>query len=78
VIVSDSWTVHRARAAGKRRQNPDADIDDELRDMRAARAEDYIRDLVDTFPPLTQEQRSRLAAILRTSRTVELPDGDAA
>jgi hypothetical protein len=62
------WTIYRARAAGKRRQNPDADISGELRDMRAARAEDYIRDLVDSFPPLTVAQRDKLVAILRPSR----------
>ncbi len=29
------------------------------------RAEDYIRRLVDTAPPLTDEQRDRLAILLR-------------
>jgi hypothetical protein len=35
----------------------------------------YIKSIVDRAPELTAEQRDRLAAILRTSRT---PDGEAA
>ncbi len=31
------------------------------------RAEDYIRRLVDNAPPLTDEQRDRLAVLLRPS-----------
>jgi hypothetical protein len=34
------------------------------RDLAAARAEDYIRKLVDAAPPLTDTQRSRLAVLL--------------
>lgn len=41
-------------------------------------AEQRIRKIVDGAPPLTQEQRDRLALILRTGRTVELVGGDAA
>jgi hypothetical protein len=39
-----TWTTHRAIAAGKRRQNPKADISAELRDMRAARFAERIHD----------------------------------
>jgi hypothetical protein len=35
------------------------------RAVKAVRAEDYIRQLVDSAPPLTAEQRTRLAEILR-------------
>jgi hypothetical protein len=38
--------------------------------FRAEAAERYIRELVDTFPPLTAEQKSRLAVLLLT------PGGD--
>jgi hypothetical protein len=38
------------------------------RAVKAVRAEDYIRRLVDSAPPLTAEQRDRLATILKPSR----------
>lgn len=38
--------------------------DDSARNLAAARAEDYIKRLVDSAPPLTEAQRSRLAALL--------------
>ena len=41
------------------------------RDLRAAELEDYIRTAVDAAPPFTDEQRVRLAALLRPSG----PDG---
>lgn len=36
-------------------------------DYRAAKAEAYIRELVDAAPPLSEAQRQRLAALLRPS-----------
>ena len=59
------WHPHdKAKLAGARR------------DLRAAKLEAHIRSVVDTFPPLTPEQRDRLAVLLRGTRT---PDtGDAA
>lgn len=41
------------------------------REYRVVAAEDYIRELVESAPPLTTEQRSRLALLLR-------PTGDTA
>lgn len=35
------------------------------RDLRAARAAEYIQRLVDEAPPLTAEQRDKLAVLLR-------------
>ncbi len=61
-----SWTTERARLAVTIRHHPDdrAAIETARRDLRAARGEDYIRRLVDGAPPLTAEQRARIAAIL--------------
>ncbi len=61
------WTHERARVASlSRSRTPD---DPELvgarRDLRAARAEDYIKRLVDAAPPLTTAQKDRLALLLR-------------
>ena len=39
---------------------------DKRRDYAAAKLEDYIRRVVETAPPLTQDQRSRIAALLRS------------
>lgn len=60
-----AWTQERARLAALSRHHPDGpEVDDARRDLRAARAEDYIRELVDQAPPLTDDQRRRLVAIL--------------
>lgn len=39
--------------------------------LKAIRAEDYVRELVDTFPPLSPAQRDKLAALLRPAPLVE-------
>jgi hypothetical protein len=48
---------------------------DARRDLRAANAAQYVRDLVDQWPPLSDAQRGRLAALLRGA---EGGDDDAA
>lgn len=57
----------RARVAGlTRHQGPDSPRTLEAqRDLRAARLEEHIRRTVDAAPPLTAEQRDRLAVLLR-------------
>ncbi len=60
-----SWTHARARLAATRRHHPDADTSLLERDLRAARAEDYIKRVVDAAPPLTAAQRERIALALR-------------
>lgn len=68
-----SWTSKRSRLNALQRYRPvdDPVVDDARRDLRAARLEDYIARTVAAAPPLTTEQRDRLAALLR-------PGGDAA
>jgi hypothetical protein len=58
---------HHGRVASlTRSRNPDdPDLLAAKRDLRAARAEDYIRELAAAAPPLTAEQRDRLALLLR-------------
>jgi hypothetical protein len=71
----------RARLAAVRRHHPDqVDLTaDARRDLRVANAGQYIRDLVDTWPPLSAEQRGRLAALLASGGQEgaddEPPDG---
>jgi hypothetical protein len=55
----------RARIAAGQRWNPeDPGLAEQRRDFHASRAEEYIRELVDGFPPLTADQRNQLAVLL--------------
>ncbi len=62
-----SWTKARSNVANTIRLHPDdaEAIAEARRLLKAARAEDYIRKLVDESPPLTDAIRDRLALILR-------------
>lgn len=65
-----SWTTHRARVAGLSHREPDdPELLDARRDLRAARAEDYITKVLAEAPPLTDQQRTRLCELLRPART---------
>lgn len=62
------WTHHRARVAALARNGHGADdpaVIDARRDLRAERLADHIRRVVDAAPPLTAEQRDRLAFLIR-------------
>lgn len=56
----------RARVARVARYHPDQPelAADDRRALKAAVAEQYVRELVDGWPPLTPDQRGRLAALL--------------
>ncbi len=66
--MAHQWHRERARlAVTTRHHGADAPQTQEARrDLRASRAEDYIRDLVASAPPLTTAQRDRLVVLLRT------------
>jgi hypothetical protein len=56
----------RARVAAQRRHHPDDPETDRLAaDFKADRLAAYIQRLVDESPPLTADQRDRLALLLR-------------
>lgn len=59
-----SWTHTRAKIANTKRLDPDADVTDLKRQLKAERLEDYIQRTVDSAPRLTEAQRARLAALL--------------
>ncbi len=63
-----SWTRERASVAAlaKHRTPDDPDLADARRNLRAARLEYYIRATVEAAPPLTAQQRDRLALLLRS------------
>ncbi len=61
-----SWTAERARVASlsRSRTPDDPDLIAARRNLRAERLADYIQRTVDAAPPLTAEQRARLAGLL--------------
>lgn len=60
-----SLSAKKAHAA---RFHPDRDTTDLDRALKFEGAREYVTRLVDTFPPLTDEQVGKLSAILRGSR----------
>ena len=60
-----SWTQTRSQIAHAKRRDPNADVTELRARLKAERLEDYIRRTVDAAPPLTPEQRGRLAVLLR-------------
>lgn len=65
-----SWTRERAKVAAltRSRDDDDPELQDARRNLRMARLADYIRKTVDAAPPLTEEQRDRLAVLLGARR----------
>lgn len=63
----NDWTGPRARVAALSRSRTDDDLDllAARQDLKAARLANHVRDAVDSAPPLTDEQRERIAALLR-------------
>ena len=67
--MPDSWTQARSRLARLSQTHaPDSpEILAARRDLRVARLADHITKVVDQAPPLTPEQRDRLALLLRSA-----------
>lgn len=64
-----SWTTERARVASltRSRTADDPDLVNARRNLAAARLEEHIARVVAEAPPLTEEQRDRLAGLLRSA-----------
>ncbi len=62
-----TWMHERAKVASLTRSRPadDPDLLDARRNLRTERLADYITRTVDAAPPLTADQRDRLALLLR-------------
>ena len=62
-----SWTVERARVASlsRSRAADDPELVKARTNLKAERLADHIRNVVDEAPPLSAEQRDRLAVLLR-------------
>jgi hypothetical protein len=61
------WTHDRARVAAlKRHRVPDdPEVTSAVRDLSVTLLAEHVRRVVDAAPPLTADQRARLAALLR-------------
>lgn len=55
----------RARLAARARYEPDRDRLELQRELKASRLAEHIARVVDSAPELTQDQRDRLALVLR-------------
>lgn len=68
--IPQTWTAQRARVAGLSRSRPadDPELLDARRDLRATRLAEHIAKVVDEAPRLSDEQRDKLAVILRGGR----------
>jgi hypothetical protein len=63
---------HRARLAGLRKRPPgDPEVLDAQRGLASAKIADYIERTLAAAPPLTAEQRDKLAELLRPVRAAE-------
>jgi hypothetical protein len=62
-----STASQRARIAALTRSRPadDPELLGLKRDLKALRLEEHVRRVVDEAPPLTDEQRDRIASLLR-------------
>jgi len=59
------WTHTRSKIAQTKRYNPQADVTELRRQLKAERLEHYIRTTVDAAPELSADQRRRCASLLR-------------
>jgi hypothetical protein len=63
----DSRTIHAHLAAEHRKKNRDPERIAELRSqLREAKLAEHIRQVVDQAPPLSAEQKARLAALFNS------------
>ena len=60
----------QGRLAAESRYRPDDDHTDLKRSLKAAQLEEHIARTVDAWPPLTDEQRDKLATLLRGGQVV--------
>jgi hypothetical protein len=67
-IVVEGLGLDDATIATTRRHYPDRSVEDAQRELKAVKLAEHIKRLVDAAPPLTAEQRDRLAALLRPVR----------
>lgn len=63
-MAAHSPTIRQLSSSHAARARWGKPTEDSARDLAAARAEDYIKRLASEMPPLTTEQRNKLAVLL--------------
>ena len=65
--LTSAVTTARARVSALKRHHPNGGdvVDAAVRELRATSLEEHIKRVVDAAPPLTDDQRARLAALLQ-------------
>ena len=61
---TSNWRKTRSQIAVAVRQHPDADVTELRRQLKAERLAEHVKQVVDSAPPLTADQRARVAALL--------------
>jgi hypothetical protein len=64
--LTPAVTTARARVSALKRHHPEGGVvvDAAVRDLRATTLEEHIKKVVDSAPPLTDDQRARLCILL--------------
>lgn len=60
-----SWTKTRSEIAHTLKKNPQADVTELRRKLRAERTAEFIKKQLAVWPPLTDQQRTQLAELLK-------------
>ena len=63
-----SWTQTRSRIANAKRKDPNADVTELRQQLKTERTQQYIEKVLADWPPLTDQQRTTLAEILKPVR----------
>ncbi len=63
-----SWTHTRSQIAVAKRKDPNADVTELRRKLKTERTAEYIEKVLADFPPLTDQQRTTLAELLKPVR----------
>jgi hypothetical protein len=63
-----SWTQTRSKIAHAKRKDPNADVTELRQQLKAERTQQYIEKVLADWPPLTDQQRTALAEILKPVR----------
>jgi hypothetical protein len=64
--MEERWTKVRSDIALAKKKDPNADVTELRRDLKAAHLAEYVRRLVGEAPALSPEQRDRIAQLLRS------------
>lgn len=70
-----SWTKTRSDLALALKRDPNADVTELRRQLKAERLAEHVARVVDSAPPLSDEQRARIASMLAPAADI---GGDAA